>query len=195
MHRFLRLTDDLAFQENLTSTDPLSPVPLGTGIALQDSFRTTNTFHGGQLGLAGEYRWHDFVVGLRGLTALGDLERTVDIGGATVVTVPGQSPVANAGGLLALPSNSGHFTSDHLAFACEVGITLGYQLTDHLRLSAGYSLLYLTDVVRPGDEIDLVVNASQIPPGPLTGPARPLFALHSTDFWAHGATVNLELRY
>jgi hypothetical protein len=194
-YRYLRLTDGLSIQEQLTSTNPASLVPVGTGIAVQDSFRTRNTFNGGQIGLAGEYRWSNLIVGLRGLAAVGDLHRTVDIDGSTVVAVPGQAPVTNAGGLLALPSNSGHFTSDRVAFASEVGITLGYQLTSHVRLSAGYSFLLLTNAVRTGDQIDLVVNPSQLPPGTLAGPARPAFMPHATDFWAQGVTLGLELRY
>jgi hypothetical protein len=126
---------------------------------------------------------------------VGDLHRTADINGSTVIAVPGLAPVTNACGLLALPTNSGHFTSDRVAFAFEVGITLGYQLTNHVRLSAGYSFLLLTNALGAGDQIDLAVNPSQLPPGTLTGPARPAFMPHATDFWAQGVTLGLELRY
>jgi Putative beta barrel porin-7 (BBP7) len=194
-YRFLRLTDSLSFQENLTATDPLSPVPTGTNITLGERFRTSNTFNGGQLGLAGEYRWRRLILGFRGLAAVGDLNRSVDIGGSTTVSVPGETPVTNTGSLLALPTNSGHFSSDQVAFATEVGLTLGYQITDHLRTSVGYSFLYLSNVVRAADQIDLTVNTTQLPPGTLSGVSRPQFLLHSTDFWAQGVTFSVEYRY
>jgi hypothetical protein len=101
----------------------------------------------------------------------------------------------SSGGLLVLPSNSGRFSSDRLGFASEVGLTLGYQLTDHVQLTVGYSFLYLTDVLRPGGQIDLAVNPSQLLPGTLAGVRRPIFTPHSTDVWAQGINFGLVARY
>jgi hypothetical protein len=194
-YRFLRLTETLTIHEALTTTDPAGAIPLGTGILVRDRFRTENTFNGGQIGLAGQYGWERFVVGFRGLAALGNIHRTADISGATAVSVPGQGTVTNAGGLLALPSNSGRFSSDRVGFASEVGLTLGYQLTDHVQLTVGYSFLCLTDVLRPGAQVELGVNPSQLPPGTLMGVRRPVFTPHASDFWAQGINFGLVARY
>ncbi|HET7719587.1 MAG TPA: BBP7 family outer membrane beta-barrel protein, partial [Acidimicrobiales bacterium] len=64
---------------------------------------------------------------------------------------------------------------------------------------AGYTVLYWSSVVRPGDQVDLLVNASQIPsnllPTGLVGPARPAVLFRDTDFWAQGVNLSLEVRY
>ena len=39
------------------------------------------------------------------------------------------------------------------------------------------------------------MNASQFPPGTLSGAARPNFVFHTTDFWAQGLNVGLEYRF
>jgi hypothetical protein len=73
------------------------------------------------------------------------------------------------------------------------------QLTSHWKLYAGYSFLWVSTVARAGDQIDPVVNVTQVriktPPGPLVGPARPAFNFNGTDFWAQGLTFGLELKY
>jgi hypothetical protein len=50
-------------------------------------------------------------------------------------------------------------------------------------------------VARAGSLIDLGVNTTGLPPGPLVGPARPAFAFHSSDFWAQGLDFGVEVRY
>ncbi|WP_145210984.1 BBP7 family outer membrane beta-barrel protein [Planctomycetes bacterium TBK1r] len=52
----------------------------------------------------------------------------------------------------------------------------------------GYSILYLNDIARADDQIDLSVNTSQIPPG-VVGAARPALAFRCTDFWPQGVTL------
>jgi hypothetical protein len=40
-----------------------------------------------------------------------------------------------------------------------------------------------------------VVNATQIPPGTLVGPARPTYLNKQTDFWAQGISFGVEVHY
>jgi hypothetical protein len=104
-----------------------------------------------------------------------------------------------AGGVLALPTNSGHFNRDRFAVVPEIDINVGYQVSRHLRAFLGYSFLYASNVVRPGDTIDRTVNLTQLPsslgPGVLTGAARPMPLLKDTEFWAQGMNFGLEFRY
>ena len=97
--------------------------------------------------------------------------------------------------MLALPSNSGHFSRNVFSVVPEVGMNLSYQVCPNLRLFMGYTFLYWNNVARPGALIDTVVNTTQQSGGTLTGPARPAFAFHNTDYWAHGINFGLELRY
>ena len=74
-------------------------------------------------------------------------------------------------------SNIGRHQRDELAFIPEVGLDVGWQLTRHVKVSAGYSLLWVSTVTRAGEQIDPVVNVTQLPiqsgNRPLVGPARP----------------------
>lgn len=185
-YRFLRLHEDLQINET-----EISDVA-GTTFNLSDRFETTNEFHGGQLGLVGEYRFGRCFVQMRGKVALGNTQRQVDIAGATqtvgAATVPG--------GFLALPTNMGSYTDNRFTVIPEVNINLGCQITQRLRAFVGYNFLYWFDAARPSDQIDLVINPTQPPLGAgLVGPARPAFNFNNGDFWAQGINVGLEFRF
>ena len=64
-------------------------------------------------------------------------------------------------------------------------LKLSFDLTPHMHVFAGYTFLYSSSVVRPGDQVDQVVNLSQIC-GPLIGPTRPLPLFRTTDFCGPG---------
>jgi hypothetical protein len=53
----------------------------------------------------------------------------------------------------------------------------------------------MSDVVRPGLQIDRVVNPNQFEQGHLFGPARPLPESNSTDFFAHGLNLGVMVHY
>src|SRR5262249_6596375 len=109
----------------------------------------------------------------------------------TVVVLPG--------GLLALPTNIGDHSHDEFSVVPEFRINLGYQVTEHLRAFVGYTFLYWTQVVRPGEQINLNVNSTQIATsllfGPLAGPAQPSFSFRHSDFWAQGLNLGVEFRF
>jgi hypothetical protein len=195
--RYLELDEDLYITENLVALDPAGGP--GTGIIVFDSFTTKNQFYGGQLGLDGEYHWNRFYVGGQFKIAAGMMHEQVSINGATIITVPGLPPITGSGGLLALPSNIGTRTSNVFAVVPEVGLRVGYNLTDHVRLFVGYNFLWASNVVRPGNQIDTVINRSQQPtafgPGTLVGAARPLPLFQHTDYWAQGVNFGVEIRY
>jgi hypothetical protein len=189
------LSEDLQINENLTTLD-LAGNPSGT-ILVQDRFRTRNLFQGAQLGLDGEVWQGRFFAGFRGLLAIGLTHQTVDVEGVTQAQAPGGAPVAQAGGLLALPTNIGHFHRDPFTFSPSLGLRVGCEWTRCLRTSVGYDFIYWSSVVRPGNQIDLVVNPNAVPPpvGPPFIPARPAFEFHGSDFWAQGLTLIVELRF
>ena len=63
--------------------------------------------------------------------------------------------------------------------------------------TVGYSFIYWSRVVRPGDQIELDVNPDLLPPelDPVEGALRPRFAFNDTDYWLHGLNVGLECRF
>jgi hypothetical protein len=195
-YRYLNLQDKVTINENLTVLSADNPaIPLGTNFVLQDRFASTNEFNGGQVGLAGEYRSGRWYLGGRNTIALGNNHSDVTISGFTRATTPGGTSMLNAGGLLTQPTNIGTFSNDKFAIAYEAQSILGYQVTDGVRAFVSYSYLYWSHVARAGDQIDLVVNSSQIPPGSLNGAARPAFIRNDTNFWAQGISFGMEVRY
>jgi hypothetical protein len=196
--RFLELNEGLGIAEDLT-VNPGVPVTGGTAFGVNDQFSTRNRFYGGQVGARAEFWSGNLFVNVRGTVALGGTDQVVDVAGSTVIAPPGRVPTVGNGGLLAQPTNSGHFTRDQFAVVPEVGINVGYQVTNYLRAFVGYTFLYWSDVVRPGDQIDRAVNPTQLPLSAaapvLTGPARPAPVLRDTDFWAQGISFGLEFRY
>jgi hypothetical protein len=105
------------------------------------------------------------------------------------------------GGLLALPgANIGNFTRDKFAVLPEVGLKVGYHVTPNLRLAVGYNFLYLSDVVRPGDQIDSGLDVTRIPNFPVPGAqplpvARPTVPFNDTGVFAQGITFSLQWSY
>jgi hypothetical protein len=196
--RYVGLDESLKVMENLTLPASAS-LPLGGGIGVSDSFGTHNNFWGGQLGAELELRQARWFLDLLGKVALGNTHEVVNINGNTTFFVPGSPPSVQSGGLLALPTNIGHFSRDRFAVVPEVGVKLGYQATERLRLFVAYSFLYISDVARPGHQIDRVVNVSQLPtqfgPGSLVGSPSPIVLLKGTDFWAQGISFGLEFRF
>jgi len=103
------------------------------------------------------------------------------------------------GGVLALPSNDGRRNYQSFSIVPEVGLNLGLLLTSRLKAPVGYNFLYWTEVVRPGDQIDRVVDRNTIPTvqqfvlGALGTSPAPI--REQTDFWMHGITFGLVLSF
>ncbi|MBV9122494.1 MAG: BBP7 family outer membrane beta-barrel protein [Planctomycetes bacterium] len=197
-YRFLRLSDTLEVSENLTSTATGNPsVPAGTTLVLGDHFHTRNDFHGGEIGLKGEFRRGPWVVGLLSKVAIGANVEALDIGGSTTITTPGGTPTTNPGGLLALQSNIGHFTKTRTMVIPEFGAKVSYQVTPHLRVFAGYTFLYWGHVLRAGNQVDLSVNPNLLPPvaTPVTGALRPSPNLSNTNVWVQGIDLGMEFLF
>ena len=68
-----------------------------------------------------------------------------------------------------------------MAWVPEANLNVGFRLTDHISASVGYNFLWVADVVRPGDQVDRVVNFAQTP---LVGSAQPSALDCSTPSWA-----------
>jgi hypothetical protein len=195
--RYINLTDDLTIREDLTSLPGATGVPAGTRFQIEDRFRTENNIYAVTLGFNRERRFSHYFVGVRSTVGLGWNNQSTEISGSTTITPPGGPSTTYSGGLLTQPSNIGRYTSTRFVVVPEVGLKLGCQVTEHTRAWVGYNFLYVSDVVRSGDAIDLRVNTNQIPPrnAPVTGPAVPAYTGNRTDFWAQGLSVGLEFRF
>jgi hypothetical protein len=204
-YRYLDLREDLLFSDQLT---PLVPnflkfvgasVAPGSSVADFDGFRTRNHFNGGQIGA----RWQQVIgpleVGVTGKVALGATTTRVEIDGATTLNTPGAAPVTVPGGILAQVGNIGTHSHSEFSVVPEVGVNVGWRITDYLTANVGYTFLYWTHVARPGAQIDPRVNPFVVPSdqnfgtGPTAG--HPLFGLRTSDFWAQGINFGVTLRF
>ena len=128
---------------------------------------------------------------------IGNTHTEVAIDGSTAITTSLGRNVYS-GGILALASNSGVHDSNQFSVMPEIGCTLSYDLTCRLTASIGYTLLYWSDVARPGDQIDENVDSAQFPSGANPTPTaalHPAFVLHTSDFWAQGINLGLQYRF
>ena len=192
-YRYAELDDRLRIDE---STLSLGGPTAGTSFGLFDQFDVRNTFQGGELGLALLFCenpcWSWEVVAK---VALGESSHRATVSGQTVTT-DGMGNMATAsGGLFAQGTNIGTYDRDETATVSELGITLRRELRCGWAASIGCTFLYWSDVARAGDQIDTTINPTQIPPGMLTGAARPAFPFRTTDFWAQGLRAAVEYNY
>lgn len=196
-YRYWRYREGLAIREQLRVTELNGPVAVGTTFDILDVFSTENDFHGGELGLSAMFDrgWWSFDVLTK--IALGNMHQNVNIDGRNVVTVPTQPPLAGPGGLLALSTNMGGYNQNEFAVLPELNMNLRYCYSERLSLSLGYSLLWVTDVTRSGDQIDFGVNVSQLPSNgnSLIGPARPAPQLVDTTMWVQGINLGVVWEY
>lgn len=203
-YRNLNLEEGLGIVENIVSfraiqdTDVFNP---GNRIIVSDLFETRNEFHGGYLGLKGEYRWQDFFVEGRARVSLGNTRQSSRIDGSFTAIFPNGQQRQFVGGLLALPTNIGVTSQNRFTVVPEVGLKVGYQCTDNLRVYMGYDFLYWNNVMRPADQIDrrlnalLIPNFVQNPPPNFQGPLLPRAPMRTTDYWAQGLSFGLEYRF
>jgi hypothetical protein len=201
--RFFRLDEGLSI-ESTSIAGPGSPFPIPIGFTriVSDWFNTVNQFYGGEFGLNLERDFGDlFSVEVISKVALGNVYQRIDLEGTKVLAFPAGPVDVRPGGLLVQPSNTGtplargSFERDRFAVLPEVNINAGVQLTRQVRATMGWSMLYLSDVVRPGHQIDRAVNGNQLNNVPIVGEARPVLPFDSTDVWLYGVNFGIEGTY
>jgi hypothetical protein len=163
-----------------------------------DHFGTRNEFYGGQLGGRLDYAFGNLVVSGLFKIGLGNTHEVINLSGLTTSPTGGGGPAP--AGLLVLSSNSGARSHNEFAAIPEIGINIGYQVCRNLRLYAGYTFIYWSDVARPGDQITRTVNPNLIPssltfPTPFNAAAVPTVTFQRTDFWAQGVNFGFEVRF
>jgi hypothetical protein len=176
----------------------LTPVNPPFSVTTFDGFATRNTFNGGQIGTRVDRHWGRFSVDLVGKLALGSMHEAVTIQGQTTTNAP--LPVTQAvGGIFAQTSNIGTFNRDVFAVIPEVGVNLCFQVRPNVTARVGYTFLYISNVARPGDQIDMRINVNRVPIDPSFGtpggPNRPAFDMRTTGFWAQGLNFGLEFKF
>jgi hypothetical protein len=200
-YRYFMVNEGLRVEQtNLFPATESGPPVLSSSA---DQFDAHNRFHGGQLGLTADFTHGSVFVEATGKVALGQAVNVVNVSGQTVAVAPGfPFPPAQYfnGGVLAQPSNSGRFVDTAFGVLPEAVVKVGYRFRDQSRFYIGYNFIYLSEAVRPGDQVDLTVDPGQVPVFARAQPGgamaqRPAPVLARSDFWVQGLIFGLEYRY
>lgn len=187
-----RITEDLLI-DSFTQSGVGNAVQ---SIAVTDWFDADNEFHGGHFALRGNYRCNRFGVEMLARFAFGNMRQTVTIAGSTISTDATGATSERDSGLLAQAStNGGRHVDDDFSFMNEAGIKLAFYPVEQLKLSIGYSLLYWSSVVRPGDHIDTSVDGRLLTALPPADATRPGFAFNPSDYIVQGLNFGAEFRF
>jgi hypothetical protein len=161
-----------------------------------DEFETLNRFFGAQVGARIFFDFGRLSVTLTNKLAVGALYQEVEVaGGSSFVTATARED--RPGGFLALSSNSGEHSRTTMSALNNLNLNVGYRISENVTLGLGYNLFLVMNVVRPGAQIDPVVNPSLLPfsGATQTGPSRPGFDFVERQFWMHGINVGLTVRF
>jgi hypothetical protein len=193
--RYLGLYEQFDVNTSSTVEGGEASPPIGTEIDISDSFHTSNSFFGFNVGVAGEAnRGNWFFTGAARLGIGGNRER-VNVAGSTVVSIPGEDSETFDGGLLALPSNIGQYSSNAFGLVPHLELRVAYLISPRIRWTLGYDLMYWSRVVRPGDQVDTFVNLTQASGGNSQGTPGPLFPFKETDLWITGVSTGVEIQF
>jgi hypothetical protein len=197
--RYLQLNESLNTAADVLVATNTNPPNVAAEVLPSNRFATRNEFYGGQLGADFSYYWRGFFLDVNTKLALGWTHEFASISGNTLVNTPFGGQFGLPYGGMTLPSNIGSYSRNIFAVVPEVGLNLGYRITRHIAFNVGYSFLYLSRAVRPGDIIDTGFNPTvarnAVFGTPVVGQARPGFPGMDSNFWAQGLNLGLELRY
>jgi hypothetical protein len=191
---FLDVGEKLLINENLTDVPGLGAA--GNHYVLGENFTTYNHFYGGQLGAEYEHCIGPITLQFIGKCALGRTEEALDISGSTIATEASGAVATNPKAALYVgPGNVGHYTGNDFAAVPEGQFKVVYQFNQYFRMNLGYDVLWISRVVRPGDQINENVNVQPVG-GPPVGPLEPTFeGLHGSGLWAQGFSIGMEVNY
>jgi hypothetical protein len=192
----------LEFSENLGLTDSFFDQTTTGSIVVADSFGARNQFYGGQIGARASLTIGRWSLDASGKVAFGTNHQTLNIAGSTTVNngAFGFPSGVTAGGVFAETSNIGSVSRNVFAVVPEAQVKVYYELTQCIRPFVGYNILYMNNTIRPTNQLDRNINPTQntffvIPGTAPAGALVPLPAMHTSDFWAQGINVGVELRF
>jgi hypothetical protein len=190
-YQFMRVNESLGISSTSTSLDE-DFAPVGAVLSVSDYFGVSNEFHGGQVGLATNYRERCWSFNCLAKIGFGSLRREATRSGRSVTTIDDQTAVDNVG-LLVRSTNSGTVTDHTFGWVPELDLSLGWQRFAGWDLTFGYHIVALTDALQPSGAIDpnLAVNLSEPP----LGQQRPTDSLNYRTYYLQGIHFGLQHVY
>jgi hypothetical protein len=192
----------VGFDESLNLQDSalLSLATAGSPTVVQnttDSIRARNNFYGGQLGTDVTWFCKGVFLDLRGKVGLGMTHESVDLGGATTMTLNGVSTTL-PGGALTGAGTLGTHNRNRIAWTYELNLKLGYEVTNWFSIYVGYDYLDLSNVVRSTGVTGVSqtnVTATVAGTGTAVTLSQPTFRFTDSNLWLQGFNFGFALHY
>jgi hypothetical protein len=191
---FLDLDEKLLINESLTDVPGVGAG--GNRFFLNENFTAYNHFYGGQIGAEYDHHIGPVVLQFIGKCALGNNYETLQISGSTTAIESSGAVATNPrAALLVGPGNVGHFTDNEFAAVPHGQFKIAYEFNQNFRASVGYDALWISRVIRPGDQTNPNVNVQPVG-GPPVAPLDPQFlGFHSSGLWAQGFSIGFECNF
>ncbi len=190
-YQYMRMNEDLSISSISTSLDD-DFAPLGSVIAISDSFDIDNEFHGGQLGVSSRYREGCYSFHSLAKVGFGSLARRAKLAGSTFTSIDGLNAV-DPNGLLVRSTNAGTITDHTFGWVPEIDLSLGWHKYPRFDVTCGYHVIAMTDALQVSGAIDpnLAVNLSDPP----IGQQRPAAVLRYGTYYVQGIHFGLQYVY
>lgn len=165
-----------------------------------DRIRTQNDFYGGQVGFRGDIGYGGAFISLTGKAGAGYMRSFVDLEGGSTFTAVGITST-QPGGLYNQAQQLGRHRRDNFALLGEGGVNVGYQLGTFVRVQAGYSFLWVNNVLRPTRSMSERLVPNQIPNiapytgAPGNGIVSPRDITGETDYHLHGFNFGIQVGF
>lgn len=194
----LRILQQTDYEPNLAGFPAFAALGLsGNNLLSTDFFATQNRFYGGQVGLGIKFLVGAATVNSDLKLALGSTNQKLTIDGDQFRTTPGGTIISSKGGLLALPTNIGKYSRHRFTQVPEANLNIAIPFTRNFTAFGGYNLMYWSRVLRSADQIDRVIDITQIPNFPTGGAtptdlARPAVPYRERGLFIHGMNLGVQ---
>jgi hypothetical protein len=188
------------FNQNLAAFPAFLPFA-GNRLQVNDVFAVRNRFNGGQLGVRGTVLFERFTLDGTFKLALGCNEQEIHIEGNQLRTLANGTNLTSPAGVLALASNSGRYQQNKFSQIPELNLGLSCPILSCLTLRFDFTAFYWSKILRAGEQIDKVIDVTQIPNDPLaagavpTGLGRPMVPFAQSGLWVLGVGLGAEVKW
>ncbi len=165
----------------------------GLNTVTNDLFATENVFHGGHLGVLSSVVKSRVSFSTLAKVAFGSMRQTSTVSGFSNLRDALGNESSLGAGILTQPSNIGVNTRDTFGFIPELGIKLGFAATQNMQVTVGYTMMMWSGVAMAGDQIDNVVDPTQLVL-PNAG-TRPNSLLNDNTFWMQGVDLGVNFAF
>lgn len=192
---FLQLSESLNMKSLLIGL-PTSGLYAGQSGWSVDEFKTRNRFYGATLGVRGSYSYGPMFIESSGRLSFGATQEMLTVNGGYIDFGAAFASSSGPYGIFAMPANEGKFSRVNFAVVPEVQAKIGYNITPSIAVTVGYDFLYISNVIRPGDQINRNIPKGQTfqQDGTAASLTSPTKLFKTTDFFAQGISVGLVFR-